>query len=127
MKVYKCLAVMVTAVTIPLSDLTIDIYAMESTLLRVLKGIRRDGASKWELPIKAAKVCIHGKLPKIEDKAKQILAAVSEGDELRTQLAALRRYTRSVPVNLIALRRDIARTLAEAGNYCLIYSRVIFN
>ena len=56
-----------------LSDLVIEIYAMESVLLRVLKGIERDGLSKWELPIKAAKICIHGKFPLLENQVKQIL------------------------------------------------------
>jgi alkylation response protein AidB-like acyl-CoA dehydrogenase len=102
-----------------LSDLVIEIYAMESVLLRVLKGIERDGLSKWGLPIKAAKICIHGKFPLLENQVKQILAAVSVGDELRIQLAALRRFTKSVPIDLIALRREIAQALNDAGKYCL--------
>jgi hypothetical protein len=55
----------------------------------------------------------------MEDKARQILAAASEGDELRTHLAALRRFAKSIPVNLISLRQDIARKLNAEGKYCL--------
>jgi hypothetical protein len=102
-----------------LSDLVIGIYAMESVLLRVFKGMAQDGAVKWDLPVKAVKVLIHGKLPELEGKARQVLAAVSEGDDLRTHLAALRRFTKSTPINLIALRQDIARGLNEEGKYCL--------
>ena len=97
----------------------ISIFAMESMLLRVLKGASRNGAAKLELQLKAVQIYTHNTLPRIEDKAKEILAAVSEGDELRTQLAALRRFTKNSPLNLIALRRDIARKLREEGKYCL--------
>ncbi len=102
-----------------LSDLVIGIYAMESILLRVLKGLSRQGTKGWDVQAKAASLLVHGKLPELEDKAKQILAAVTEGDELRTHLAALRRFTKSTPVNLIALRQDIAKKLNEEGKYCL--------
>jgi len=102
-----------------LSDLVIAIFAMESMLLRVLKGIARYGASKLEIQIKAVQVCVHGTLPEVENKAKQILAAVSEGDELRTQLAALRRFTKNTPLNLISLRQAIAQKLKEEGKYFL--------
>ncbi len=102
-----------------LSDLVMGIYAMESVLLRVLKGIARDGAAQWQLQAKAAQIIIHGQLPELDDKARQILSATSEGDELRTHLAALRRFTKSTPVNLIALRQEIARKLNEETKYCL--------
>jgi alkylation response protein AidB-like acyl-CoA dehydrogenase len=102
-----------------LSDLVIGIYAMESILLRVLKGLSRQGTKGWDVQAKAASLLVHGKLPELEDKAKQILAAVTEGDELRTHLAALRRFTKSTPVNLITLRQDIAKKLNEEGKYCL--------
>jgi len=102
-----------------LSDLVIGVYAMESLLLRVLKGSARDGTARWELQAKAAQVFIHSQVATMEDKARQILAAATEGDELRTHLAALRRFAKSMPVNLISLRQDIARKLTEEGKYCL--------
>ena len=102
-----------------LSDLVIAIYAMESVLLRVQKTMNRSSESRATLQIQAVQVTVHGILPEVENKAKQILAAVSEGDELRTQLAALRRFTKHTPINLIALRQAIARKLTEAGRYCI--------
>src|SRR5262249_22825179 len=50
-------------------------------------------------------------MDKIESTARGILAACSEGDSLRTNLAVLRRYTRHMPANTIALRREIAARL----------------
>ena len=79
---------------------------MESISFAHIKGIERDGLSKWALPIKAAKLCIHGKFPLLENQVKQILAAVSVGDELRIQLAALRRFTKSAIRSDCSTERD---------------------
>ncbi|MBM3803518.1 MAG: acyl-CoA dehydrogenase [Acidimicrobiia bacterium] len=102
-----------------LSDLVIGVYAMESLLLRVLKGVGRDGPARWGLQAKAAEVFIHSQLTALEDKTRQILAATSEGDELRTHLAALRRFAKAMPVDVIRRRQEIAQKLNEAGKYCL--------
>jgi hypothetical protein len=42
---------------------------------------------------------------------------MSEGDELRTLLAALRRFTKLTPVNTIAARQRIAGVLIEANKW----------
>jgi len=102
-----------------LSDLVISIFEAESVLLRAQKVAARSSEKRTDLQTKAAQLIVHAKSWEVESKAKQILAAVSDGDELRTHLAALRRFTRSTPVNLIALRQAIARKLAEEGKYCL--------
>jgi hypothetical protein len=46
-----------------------------------------------------------------------VLAAVEEGDTLRTQLAGLRRFLRYTPKNTVARRRMIADRLLEQGRY----------
>jgi len=53
----------------------------------------------------------------LEAAGRQALAACAEGDELRTSLALLRRFTKCEPVNTIALRRRIAGRLLEAERY----------
>ena len=45
---------------------------------------------------------------RIGGKAKATLAGISDGDELRTLLAALRRFTKLTPMNTIAARQRIA-------------------
>ncbi len=45
------------------------------------------------------------------------LAGSSEGDNLRTNLAVLKRFTKFEPVNAIAARRRIAERLLAAGRY----------
>jgi len=44
---------------------------------------------------------------------------MSEGDELKMQLAALRRLTRHTPTNTVAARRRIAEAMIQAGRYTL--------
>ena len=53
----------------------------------------------------------------IETTGRTVLAACSEGDALRANLALLRRFTKYEPVDAIAARRDIAVRLLEAGRY----------
>jgi hypothetical protein len=54
---------------------------------------------------------------RIDGRAKNTLAGMSEGDELRTLLAALRRFTKLTPVNTIVARQRIADVLIEANKY----------
>ena len=45
---------------------------------------------------------------RVEASARQALAAMAEGDTLRTLLAALRRLFKMTPINTVALRRRLA-------------------
>ena len=58
-------------------------------------------------------------MDKIEAAAKKIIAAVAEGDMLRTQMAILRRLAKHEPFNTIALRQQIAEKVIERGKYTL--------
>ena len=54
---------------------------------------------------------------RVEKNARTVLAAVAEGDMLRTQLAVLKRFAKREPVNAIALHEQIAKAAIEAGRY----------
>ena len=58
-------------------------------------------------------------MEKVESAARKVIAAVAEGDMLRTQLAILRRLAKHEPFNTIALREQIALKLIERGKYTL--------
>jgi hypothetical protein len=58
-------------------------------------------------------------MEKIEAAAKKVIAAVAEGDMLRTQLAILRRLAKHEPFNTIELRQQIALRMMERGKYSL--------
>jgi hypothetical protein len=49
--------------------------------------------------------------------ARSALAAMAEGDTLRTLLAALRRLMKVSPINTVAPRRRLAEATAAKGGY----------
>jgi hypothetical protein len=92
------------------SDMLMDLYAMESALLRAEKHpseARRDLATAF----------VHDAFDRVEDTARRLLAALEEGDALRTQLAVLRKLTRREPINVLGLKRRIAARVIEARGY----------
>jgi len=58
-------------------------------------------------------------MDKIEAAARKVIAAVADGDMLRTQLAILRRLAKHEPFNTIDLRQQIAQKIIERGKYTL--------
>ena len=102
-----------------IADMTIEIYAMESAVLRAQKIVEQKGEAAAALPIAMARVYLTDALEKIEAAAKKVIADVAEGDMLRTQLAIVRRLSKHEPFNTIALRQQIAQKTLEAGKYTL--------
>jgi alkylation response protein AidB-like acyl-CoA dehydrogenase len=102
-----------------ITDLMMETYAMESALLRVLKKVEKSGEQANELYIDMVKVFINDAMRRVADSATNILAAIAEGDALRTQLAALKRLTKLTPINTFALRRKISDAVVEMGGYKL--------
>jgi butyryl-CoA dehydrogenase len=65
------------------------------------------------------RVYLMGAMERLESAAKAVLAAASDGDVLRTQMAILRRLSKYEPFDSIALRQKIAQRVIEAGKYVL--------
>ena len=107
-----------------MADMTIEIYAMESAVLRAQKMVEsvsssKQGEASAALPIAMARVYLTQALEKVEAAARKVIADVAEGDMLRTQLAIVRRLSKHEPFNTIALRQQIAQKTIEAGKYQL--------
>src|SRR3979411_841291 len=100
-----------------IADMTIEIYAMESAVLRAQKMVEQKGEASATLPIAMTQVYLTQALEKVETSANKASADVAEGDMLRTQLAILRRLSKHEPFNTIALRQQIAQKTIEAGKY----------
>lgn len=100
-----------------IADMVIEIFAMESGLLRTLKMISRDGEEKAKHQISAVKVYVDETIPKIETWAKEVLAHVEEGDMLRTQLAGVKKLARYQPIDAVNLRREIADRIIDLESY----------
>jgi butyryl-CoA dehydrogenase len=100
-----------------IADMVIETFAMDSVVLRTQKLIARDGEAKCQVAIAMAQVGLTQAIDKIEAAAKKVVAAVAEGDMLRTQLVILRRLFKHEPFNVIALTRQIADRVIDAGKY----------
>ena len=92
------------------ADIVIDAYGSESAVLRASQA----GSPLHEA---AARVYVNDAAVRVEASAKTALAAMTDGDTLRTMLAALRRLLKVTPVNTIALRRQLAEATAERRGY----------
>ena len=102
-----------------LADIIIEIFAMESGLLRALKMITREGKDKAEHQIAAVKIYVDETIPRIEAWSKQILAYMAEGDMLKLQLAGLKKLSHYQPLDTISLKRAIADEIIERESYPL--------
>jgi alkylation response protein AidB-like acyl-CoA dehydrogenase len=100
-----------------LSDIVMEVYAMESCLLRVQKAAARQAESSTQTMIDAARVFIAEAAERVEHEAKRAIAAVHEGDMLTTQMAVLKRFGKRAPVDTIALRRRVASAVQAQDRY----------
>jgi len=100
------------------ADIMIDTFAAESAVLRAAAAA---GASlpRAELHEAAARTFVNDAAQRVDGAARSALAAMAEGDTLRTLLAALRRVLKVTPVNTVVLRRRLADATVERGRYIL--------
>jgi len=96
-----------------ISNIVMEIYAMDTTIIRLVKNDLADPHAD------VARTFINDAMSRIDYAARQVLAAVAEGDALRTQLAALRRLLRWVPIDTVRTRQRIAEFLVESNRYSL--------
>jgi alkylation response protein AidB-like acyl-CoA dehydrogenase len=100
-----------------IADMVIESFAMDSALLRARKYVEAQGEQKAALVVAMTQVYLEGAFARLEAAAKKVVAAVAEGDMLRTQMAIVRRLAKHEPVNVIALQEKIASRLMETGKY----------
>jgi alkylation response protein AidB-like acyl-CoA dehydrogenase len=103
-----------------IADMTIETYAMESAVLRAQKISENKGESAAAMPIAMTRVYLSQAMEKMESAARKIIAAVADGDMLRTQLAIVRRLAKYESFNTIGLRQQIAQRMVERGKYTLV-------
>jgi hypothetical protein len=98
------------------ADVLIDAYASESAVLRA-QASATAAPRLSDMHAAAARVFVDGAAQRVDGAAKSALAAMAEGDTLRTLLAALRRVLKVTPVNTVALRRRLADAAVAEGKY----------
>ena len=100
-----------------LSNMVMEIYAMESCLLRAQKAATARGDAATSVMQDAARVFIADAMERVEHDAKRAIAAVNEGDMLTTQMAVLKRFGKRATVDTIALRRNVAAAVQAQDRY----------
>jgi alkylation response protein AidB-like acyl-CoA dehydrogenase len=102
-----------------IADMIIEVFAMESAILRAEKIAAGQGNAASAIPVAMARIYADKAMSTIELSARKIIAAVAEGDMLRTQLTILRRLSKHDSADTISLRRQVARHVIQAGKYSL--------
>jgi hypothetical protein len=96
-----------------LSDIIMEILAMESGLLRSRKMAGGSGANAAD----ACAVYLRDAIAKVELSSRTVLSACSQGHELRGYLSRVRAFADHDPVDAIALRRQVAGRLLASERY----------
>jgi alkylation response protein AidB-like acyl-CoA dehydrogenase len=97
-----------------LSDIVMEVFAMESSLLR---GKKLTSSGKSGDAVDICAIYLRDATVRIEGFSRTVLSACFEGDVLRRHLATVRGYADHTPVNSVALRRQIAARLLSSERY----------
>ena len=100
-----------------ISDMIIEVYAIESVLLRSQKMLDGKKPEKATIPAKMTKVLFHDSLERIGFLATRALEAMEDGELLGRHIKMIRRLMVSPPINTVTLRRDIADEMIRYGRY----------
>jgi hypothetical protein len=96
-----------------IADIVIAVACAESVLLRASSA----AGALAPFHVDAASIFINDAVGRVEASAKQLLAAMAEGDTLRTHLAALRRLLKVTPIDTVSRRRRLADETVARGSY----------
>ena len=102
-----------------IADCAIEVYAMESCLLRAEKLVAAKGEAAAGAAIAMTGFSAAKAMQRVEASARKVVASAAEGDLLRTQMAIVRRLAKHEPLNTIALGRQIAHHVLETGHYSI--------
>ena len=101
------------------SDILIEIYMAESTILRTEKLAKKEGEAKVQEQIAMAKLYLYKAVDIVTQKGKESVISFAEGDEQRMMLMGLRRFTKYTNMpNIVGLREIITTKLVAENQYC---------
>jgi butyryl-CoA dehydrogenase len=101
-----------------LADIIMQVYALESAVLRARKLAEAKGSTS-EVATAMTGLLADESMGLAELAARRVLAACADGDLLRTQLAILRRLARFTPADAVGLSRTVARHCVQLERYPL--------
>jgi len=100
------------------ADVLLDIFAMESALLRAEKLVNLHGKEASQIYIDMVKCFFFDAMNRINTSGREALAAFAEGDEQRMMLMGLKRFTKYEMVNTKNIRRAVADKMIAENGYC---------
>jgi alkylation response protein AidB-like acyl-CoA dehydrogenase len=100
------------------ADIIMEAYAMETSILRAKKFVSLKGEEAAARYVDMASVFCNDASQRVEMAARNAISAITEGDEKKTLLVALKRFTKnSDPINTVAARQRIAEVMIQANAY----------
>ncbi len=104
-----------------MADIIIELYAMESALLRTKKVMEKNGEDKAKYHLAMTQLYVAQAFPRVAQLAQEALAAIEKGDMLKANLSVLRKLTRwYTPVSLVDLKTMLADKLIEEEKYWIV-------
>jgi butyryl-CoA dehydrogenase len=100
-----------------LADCIMEVFALESCILRAEKLIAAKGEATAAQSIAMTRYYAAKAITTVESSARKIIAGAAEGDMFRTQMSILRRLAKYEPADTIAIGRQVARAVMAAGRY----------
>jgi len=101
------------------SNILIEIYMAESTILRTEKNVKRFGEASQKEQIAMAQLYLYNAVDIVIKNGKEGIISFAEGDEQRMMLMGLKRFTKYTnQPNVIALRNTIAEKISTENSYC---------
>ena len=98
-----------------IADIINTIYLCESTLLRVQKV---GDYENYKQQLNMLKVLVYDSCDIINKAGKDIIYAISDGDESKMVILGLKRFTKHEGLNVVKLRREIAKKVIDKNKYC---------
>jgi len=100
-------------VLIAVADIVIAVACAESAVLRASTVT----GAMAQYHVDTASIFVNDAASRVETGARQVLAAMAEGDTLRTHLAALRRLLKVAPIDTVSRRRRMAEETVRRAGY----------
>ncbi len=101
------------------SDILIEIYMAESTILRTEKLALSKGENTIQEPIAMAQLYLYNAVEIVAQKGKECIISFAQGDEQRIMLMGLRRFTKYTNLpNIVGLREIVTNKLVAENEYC---------
>ncbi|HEX8494973.1 MAG TPA: acyl-CoA dehydrogenase family protein [Pyrinomonadaceae bacterium] len=102
-----------------IADIIIEVYALESAILRTEKLISARGEQASATPIDITRTYGSDAADRMQHSAKQVVAALAKTEEVAPLLDSVRRLTYHQPCDTVAARRRISDSIIRAGRYHL--------